>query len=123
MSKKKKGIRRVSRLASVLQAPFDRSRLVRQKVARLNSGGKPRVLDLFAGCGGLSLGFHASGYEIAAAIESDPDAAQSHGFNFHPRRPEHARGRDITKTSPEKLTAELNLGLPETAFDVIVGGP
>jgi hypothetical protein len=49
----------------------------RQKIARLAAGGHPRVLDLFSGCDGLSLGFHAAG--IAAAIECDPDAAKPDG--------------------------------------------
>jgi DNA (cytosine-5)-methyltransferase 1 len=96
---------------------------VRQKIARLSTGGRPRVLDLFSGCGGLSLGFHAAGFEIAAAIESDPDAARSHGLNFHKGEARHCKARDITNTGPEELAAELGLGDPAFAFDVIVGGP
>src|SRR5690606_6521611 len=57
---------------------------VLSKLSRLRHGGSPRVLDLFAGCGGLSLGFEAAGFEIAAAVEFDRDAAASHGANFHP---------------------------------------
>ncbi|MBO9706702.1 MAG: DNA cytosine methyltransferase [Caulobacter sp.] len=93
------------------------------KIARLQAGGKPRVLDLFAGCGGISLGFQAAGFEIAAAVEFDPDAAASHGANFHPGDPRHARPRDITKLSPEALAEELDLGGVSSAVDVIVGGP
>jgi DNA (cytosine-5)-methyltransferase 1 len=81
------------------------------------------VLDLFAGCGGFSLGFHAAGFDMAAAVECDPDAARSHGTNFHPKDARHAEARDITKTSPGKLTEALGLGTPEAAFDVIIGGP
>ena len=55
------------------------NRAIRQKIARLLAGGKPRVLDLFAGCGGISLGFSAAGFTIAGAVEFDPDAAASHG--------------------------------------------
>jgi len=55
------------------------TRAVQQKIARLATGGMPRVLDLFSGCGGLSLGFKAAGFEIRAAIEFDPEAARSHG--------------------------------------------
>ena len=96
---------------------------VRQKIARLQAGAKPRVLDLFAGCGGLSLGFQAAGFEISAAVELDNDAARSHGTNFHPGNPRHAESRDITITPPKRLTEALALGKPELAFDVVVGGP
>jgi DNA (cytosine-5)-methyltransferase 1 len=98
-------------------------RRIRQKVARLQAGGRPRLLDLFAGCGGLSLGFAAANFEIAAAVENDPDAAASHGLNFHPGEPLHALPRDITSTTPADLTRELGLGEAADAFDVIVGGP
>lgn len=94
-----------------------------QKIARLRAGHKPRVLDLFSGCGGLSLGFHAAGYEIAAAVELDSDAAKSHGTNFHGGAAAHCQARDITTTPPAVLTTALELGKPESAFDVIVGGP
>lgn len=96
---------------------------IRAKITRLKSGSRPRVLDLFAGCGGLSLGFQAAGYQIAAAVEFDKHAARSHGANFHPDKPEHSKARDITQTHPEDLTKELGLESPVSAFDVIVGGP
>lgn len=96
---------------------------VLSKIARLRHGGAPRVLDLFAGCGGLSLGFQAAGFEIAAAVEFDPEAAASHGANFHPGDVRHAKARDITKLTPEMLVRELELGDVVSAVDVIVGGP
>lgn len=93
------------------------------KIARLRSGAKPRVLDLFSGCGGLSLGFSAAGFQISASVEFDPDAAASHGANFHPGDPRHAVARDITQLTPEKLAEDLELGDVRAAVDVIVGGP
>lgn len=99
------------------------TRSIRQKIARLEAGGRPRVLDLFSGCGGLSLGFLSAGFEIRAAVEFDPDAARSHGLNFHDGAPEHSRARDIINTHPEDLAAELDLGPVGRAIDVIVGGP
>lgn len=99
------------------------NRIIQQKIQRLQTGGRARVLDLFSGCGGLSLGFHAAGYEIAAAVEFDSDAARSHGLNFHKGEARHCAARDISQTGPEQLTCELGLGDAVAAFDVIVGGP
>ena len=96
---------------------------IRRKLDRLTRGGKPRVLDVFAGCGGLSLGFLAAGFEITAAIESDQHAAASHGANFHASKPVHQVARDIRSTDPGTLTRELGLGAPAESFDVLVGGP
>jgi DNA (cytosine-5)-methyltransferase 1 len=100
-----------------------KSQQVRQKIARLAAGGRPRVLDLFSGCGGLSLGFHAAGFDLAAAVEIDSAAAASHGRNFHPDDPRHAMARDITRLTPADLAAELKLGPVGSAIDVLVGGP
>lgn len=96
---------------------------IAHKIERLAAGAPPRVLDLFAGCGGISLGFEAAGFEIAGAVEFDPEAAASHGANFHPGRAEHALARDITTTRPEELARALGLGPVRSAVDVIVGGP
>ncbi|HLG96902.1 MAG TPA: DNA cytosine methyltransferase [Bryobacteraceae bacterium] len=98
-------------------------RFIAAKIERAAKGLPLRVLDLFSGCGGISLGFQSADFEITAAIESDPDAARSHGQNFHPGKPEHAKARDIIKTTPLQLTTELHLGNPALAFDVVVGGP
>lgn len=100
-----------------------------KKLQRLREGATPRVIDLFSGCGGLSLGFHAAGYEIVAGVEYDPLAARSHAENFHQGASSallelHARHRDITALDPEQFVAELNLGAdPEDVVDVLVGGP
>lgn len=105
------------------------NRVHKDKIERIGDGAKPRVLDLFSGCGGISLGFERAGFEIAAAIEFDPKAAASHAWNFHrhvsdSQREHHARARDITRTEPGDLLAELgHKGKPDRAIDVIVGGP
>lgn len=96
---------------------------IKSKLSRIASGEAPRVLDLFSGCGGLSLGFHRAGFKIAAAVELDQMAAASHGRNFHGGDPNHSKARDITTLSPEDLAAELDLGPAKTAIDVLIGGP
>lgn len=92
-------------------------------MARIALGGRSRVLDLFAGCGGLSLGFDAADFEIAAAVELDPDAAASHGRNFHGGDPLHSKARNITELTPEALAEELALGDVSASIDVLIGGP
>lgn len=99
------------------------AKAISQKMARLEAGGRPRVLDLFAGCGGLSLGFQAEGFELRGSVEFEPDAARSYGLNFHGGAPEHCRARDITTTRPEGLASELDLGPVGMAVDIVVGGP
>jgi DNA (cytosine-5)-methyltransferase 1 len=99
-----------------------------QKIERLRNGGKPRVLDLFSGCGGISLGFQAAGCIIEAAIEVDELASATHAWNFHrhlseEERARQGKARDITKTEPDELVADLGLCEVESAFDILVGGP
>lgn len=101
---------------------------VQRKIERLKTGAKPRVLDLFSGCGGISLGFQAAGCQIDAAMELDDLAAATHARNFHchlgPKQQAlYARPRDITRIEPEELVEELGLGPVEDAFDIVVGGP
>lgn len=100
--------------------------IIAGKLARLSEGGRPRVLDLFAGAGGISLGFHRAGFSIEGAVEIDSVAALTHASNFHPdsdRFASHAKARDITATEPDDIVAELGLGEVASAIDVLVGGP
>lgn len=65
----------------------------------------------------------AAGFLVKGAVEIDPDAARSHGLNFHKGDPRHSKARDITALSPEELAVELDFGPIADAVDVIVGGP
>ncbi len=98
------------------------------KLNRIRKGLAPRVLDLFSGCGGISLGFQATGFDIVGAVELDPLAAKSHSLNFHKipnvLQERHSQARDMTLIEPEELLNELGLGFDTTtSIDVIVGGP
>jgi DNA (cytosine-5)-methyltransferase 1 len=86
-------------------------------------------MDLFAGCGGISLGFLTAGFQPVASVEIDAHAAQSHGANFGPRslggdQQAHHVARDVTKEDPATIFAELGIyGPAEDQVDVLVGGP
>jgi DNA (cytosine-5)-methyltransferase 1 len=114
-----------------MRGPAARARqkaIVEEKLSRLALGEPLRVLDLFSGCGGISLGFQRAGCRIDAAVEIDALAAATHALNFHRYESAelavaHAVSRDITQIEPEQLTEGLGLGPAANAFDIVVGGP
>jgi DNA (cytosine-5)-methyltransferase 1 len=79
---------------------------------------RPISVDLFAGAGGMSLGFEQAGFDIAAAVEVDPIHAAVHHFNF----PETAViARSIMDVSGNDIRAAAELG--RRPVDVVFGGP
>jgi 16S rRNA G966 N2-methylase RsmD len=63
---------------------------------------KPIGIDLFAGAGGLSLGFEAVGFNIAYAVEHDKSAAETYARN-RKRKGVYVDTKDINKISPSKI--------------------
>jgi DNA (cytosine-5)-methyltransferase 1 len=77
------------------------------------------AIDLFAGCGGLTSGLRAAGFDVLAAIEKDADAAESYAAN-HPDVLLYEE--DIRDVEPYELLQDLNLPRGET-LDLIAGCP
>ena len=97
---------------------------LRGKIDRLADGAPPRVLDLFSGCGGLTLGFQRAGGTSVGGVEVDEHAAASHSRNFHGGSELHARAIDICEADPVALLREWSAEAgEELAVDVIVAGP
>lgn len=79
-----------------------------------------KVLDLFSGAGGFSLGFHAVGCQTIAAMDRDPWAARTYRDNFGPRvqvfgGPDEGAAENLSPVQLEGLLGERP--------DIIIGGP
>lgn len=71
-----------------------------------------KLIDLFAGCGGMSLGFQNAGFKVVAAYDNWQPAIDIYSSNFdHP-----IHKCDLSK---EDITKELLKAKP----DIIIGGP
>ena len=65
------------------------------------------AIDLFAGAGGFSLGFHQGGWHVAAAVEWEPAAAMTYLYNLAgPDTVLHFADRDIEQRWKKTLRAE-----------------
>jgi DNA (cytosine-5)-methyltransferase 1 len=92
------------------------------KIKRIQAGKRPRLLDLFAGCGGMSLGFQAAGYTVLGGIEIDPIRASTYARNFPKGEDSTQAGRDVTQLDPKEELERLT-GDSKVEVDILVGGP
>jgi DNA (cytosine-5)-methyltransferase 1 len=74
-----------------------------------------RILDLFAGAGGLSVGFEMEGHTVVAGTDVDPDASATYSLNFP--KAETICG-DIRDPAIHERVIAAGRGV-----DVVVGGP
>ncbi|MBD9653762.1 DNA cytosine methyltransferase [Pseudomonas sp. PDM12] len=74
--------------------------------------GRPTVVSLFAGCGGLDIGFKEAGYDLIYACDNDPAAVEVYKRNID----ERAFVRDVTSVEFHDDIASLG------SCDVVLGG-
>jgi DNA (cytosine-5)-methyltransferase 1 len=90
----------------------------RQRVARAKCSEAPLAVDLFAGAGGMALGFEQAGFRVAAAVEMDRAAAQTYRLN-HPGVPVlEADVTEITAAALQEFAPAIARGVAAT-----VAGP
>ena len=80
----------------------------------------PKIIDLFSGCGGLSLGFVKAGFDIAAGIEIVPEAVQTVSYNLEWRYGIEDRHicADITETEGTVFNDKFG-----AEGCIVIGGP
>lgn len=85
---------------------------------QLNTQKRAIAIDLFAGVGGMTLGFEMAGFDVLCAVEIDPIHCATHHYNFP-----HCQVicADISNITGADLREKLKLGNQE--IDVIFGGP
>src|SRR4029077_14814015 len=75
-------------------------------------------IDLFAGCGGLTLGLKQAGFDVLGAVEIDPNAARTYRANH---KGVAVKVANIQNISARALRQELQLRPGE--LDLLAGCP
>lgn len=85
-------------------------------VPRAVATGEMKVVDLFAGCGGMSLGFELAGFRTVLAVEKDAWASETYAFNHKNVK---VVTEDITKIANPRTVC------PDGGHDIfgVIGGP
>ncbi len=87
-------------------------------MAKRNLKQRPIAVDLFAGAGGMTLGFEQAGFDVLVSLEIDPIHCATHQYNFPfwtvlCRSITDIKGEDIRRLS----------AIGDRVIDVVFGGP
>ncbi len=99
---------------------------VLRKIEQLRAGRAPNVLDLFSGCGGISLGLQFVGCRLVAGLDIDRGAMENWYYNLRPDlmcRLNAVPAWDITATVPDQVFTDLGESAEAGRIDIICGGP
>ncbi len=77
----------------------------------------PKAIAVFSGCGGLSLGFAAEGFELLGHVEIEDSANKIYGDNFPGSL---LLGKDICTISDEEMYKWMS---QYGNIDILIGGP
>jgi DNA (cytosine-5)-methyltransferase 1 len=79
---------------------------------------RPRAIDLFSGCGGLTCGLRKAGFDVLAAVDIDPLAIDCYRLN-HPDV--LLLQEDVSNLGAEELLTEV--GLERGELELLAGCP
>lgn len=91
-------------------------RLKKQQAEKIS--GKPTIVDLFSGSGGMSLGFTQAGFRIIFANDIEPSCVETYTYNHPEVDPSKVVLGDIQNfaTTVSDYTADEHV-------DIVIGGP
>jgi DNA (cytosine-5)-methyltransferase 1 len=79
---------------------------------------RPIAVDLFAGAGGMTLGFEQAGFDVLAAVEIDPIHCATHEFNF-PFWTIFCKS--VVDITGQEIRSRSSIG--DREIDIVFGGP
>lgn len=79
---------------------------------------KPRAIDLFCGCGGMTLGLRQAGFKVVGAIDIEPAAVKTYKANH---RDVHVWQSDISDLSGQEILDTV--GMKRGEIDLLGGCP
>ncbi|MEY3303619.1 MAG: hypothetical protein RLZZ139_1992 [Cyanobacteriota bacterium] len=79
---------------------------------------RPIAVDLFAGAGGMTLGFEQAGFDVLASVEIDPIHCATHEYNFPMWT---AICASVTEISGDDIRQRSKIG--DREVEVVFGGP
>ena len=79
---------------------------------------RPIAVDLFAGAGGMTLGFEQAGFDVLASVEIDPIHCATHEYNFPMWT---AICASVPEISGDDIRQRSKIG--DREVDVVFGGP
>lgn len=81
---------------------------------------KYKLVDLFSGAGGFSLGFKQAGFKVLLGIDNDKAPARTFKYNF----PETITlVEDVKEVSGEEILSLIKENWGYTSVDVVIGSP
>ncbi len=83
-----------------------------------NGDGKPTAVDLFCGCGGLTVGLRKAGFRVLGAVDVDPLSVKTYKANH---RDVEVWEMDIRSLKPTELLEKIGINPGE--LDLLAGCP